>query len=158
MICILNAVFLDLKRQRDTLLLRLDKVFQKIAGLDDYPVHSTISRFLKRFTVRTGKWIAHVNRKILREARGNFEGWGKITLDLDSHERISYGHQQRALVGYNPKKPGRPSFHPISAVYTTGVLYNPPPDFPQPLNNESDVTSMDVEKIEERKVSHCRRT
>jgi hypothetical protein len=27
-------------------MLRLDKVFQKIAGFDDYPVQSTISRFL----------------------------------------------------------------------------------------------------------------
>jgi hypothetical protein len=45
--------------------------------------------------------------------RRNFEGWTKITFDLDSHVRTAYGHQQRASVGYNPKKPGRPSFHPL---------------------------------------------
>lgn len=38
LICLLYAVTLDMKRQNDTLMLRLDKVFQKIAGLDDYPV------------------------------------------------------------------------------------------------------------------------
>ncbi len=37
LVCLLYAVILDLKRQSDTLMLRLDKVFQKIAGLDDYP-------------------------------------------------------------------------------------------------------------------------
>ena len=61
LMCLLYAVILDLKRQSDPLMLRLDKVFQKIAGLDDYPVQSTISRFLKRFTVGTAKGIAKVN-------------------------------------------------------------------------------------------------
>src|SRR5574341_322645 len=107
------SVILDLKRQSDTVMLRLDKVFQKIIGFDDYPVQSTISRFLKSFRVETAKGIAHVNRRILTEARRNFEGWHKITLDLDSHVRTAYGHQQRASVGYNPKKPGRASFRPL---------------------------------------------
>src|SRR3990172_10308406 len=113
LVSLLYAVILDMKRQSDTLMLRLDRVFQKIAGLDDYPVQSTISRFLKSFRVETAKGIAHANQKILTEARRNFEGWSKITLDLDSHVRTAYGHQQRASVGYNPKKPGRPSFHPL---------------------------------------------
>ncbi len=52
LLCLLYAVILDLKRQSDTLMLRLDKSFQKIAGLDDYPVQSTISRFLKTFELR----------------------------------------------------------------------------------------------------------
>jgi len=113
LMCLLYAVILDLKRQNDPLTLRLDKVFQKIAGLDDYPVQSTISRFLKRFRVETGKGIAKVNYSLLIKARRDFEGWHKITLDLDSHVRSAYGNQQRASVGYNPKKPGRPSFHPL---------------------------------------------
>ncbi len=46
-------------------------------------------------------------------ARRNFEGWRKITLDLDSRVKTAYGQQQRASVGYNPKKPGRSSFHPL---------------------------------------------
>jgi hypothetical protein len=113
LVCLLYAVILDMKRQSDTLMLRLDKVFQKIAGLDDYPVQSTISRFLKRFRVDTAKGIANVNHSLLMKARRDFEGWDKITLDLDSHVRTAYGHQQRSSVGYNPKKSGRPSFHPL---------------------------------------------
>lgn len=113
LVCLLYAVILDMKRQSDTLILRLDKVFKKIAGLDDYPVQSTISRFLKRFRVKTAKAIAEVNHCLLMKARKDFEGWHKITLDLDSHVRTAYGQQQRVSVGYNPKKPGRPSFHPL---------------------------------------------
>jgi len=69
LLSLLYAIILDLKRQSDTLMLRLDKVFQKIAGLDDYPTQSTISRFLKGFRVETAKGIAHVNQKILNSAR-----------------------------------------------------------------------------------------
>jgi hypothetical protein len=105
-LCLLYAVLLDLKRQSDTLMLRLDKSFHKIAGLDDYPVQSTISRFLKRFRVETAKGIANVNHSLLMKTRKDFEGWHKITLNLDFHVRTAYGHQQRASVGYNPKKPG----------------------------------------------------
>jgi hypothetical protein len=112
-VCLLYAVILDMKRQSDTLMLRLDKVFQKIAGLDDYPAQSTISRFLKRFRVSTAKGIANVNHSLLMKVRRDFEGWDKITLDLDSHVRTAYGHQHRASVGYNPKKRGRASFHPL---------------------------------------------
>jgi hypothetical protein len=53
LVSLLYAVILDMGRQSDTLILRLDKVFQKIVGLDDYPAQSTISRFLKRFRVET---------------------------------------------------------------------------------------------------------
>ncbi len=113
LVSLLYAVILDMRRQSDTSMLRLDKVFQKIARLDDYPAQSTISRFLKRFRVETAKGIARVNNSLLMKARKDFEGWSKFTLDLDSHVRTVYGNQQRALVGYNPKKPGRPSFHPL---------------------------------------------
>jgi hypothetical protein len=113
LVSLVYAVILDLMRQSDTTMLRLDKVFQKIAGLDDYPTQSTISRFLKGFRIETAKGIIKVNQKILKSARRNFEGWRKITLDLDSHVRTAYGHQQRVSVGYSPEKPGRSSFHPL---------------------------------------------
>ena len=32
---------------------------------------------------------------------------------MDSHVKTVYGNQQRAKVGYNPKKPGRKSYHPL---------------------------------------------
>jgi len=38
-----------------------------------------------------------------------------ITLDLDSTVITRYGKQEGSLIGYNPKKPGRPSHHPIMA-------------------------------------------
>jgi hypothetical protein len=69
LLSLLYAITLDLEKQSDTSMLRLDKVFQKIAGLDHYPTQSTISRFLKGFRVDTAKGIAYVNHKILMSAR-----------------------------------------------------------------------------------------
>jgi hypothetical protein len=50
---------------------------------------------------------------MLLRVRNNFHGYYKLTLDLDSHAKTVYGNQQRAKVGYNPKKPGRKSYHPL---------------------------------------------
>jgi hypothetical protein len=39
----------------------------------------------------------------------------RITLDLDSTVMTRYGKQEGAAKGYNPKKPGRTSHHPLMA-------------------------------------------
>jgi Transposase DDE domain. len=49
----------------------------------------------------------------LARVRDGFKDYSTLTLDLDSHVETVYGNQQRARKGYNPKKPGRKSFHPI---------------------------------------------
>jgi hypothetical protein len=38
-----------------------------------------------------------------------------MTLDLDSSVMTRYGEQEGAKAGYNPKKPGRASHHPLIA-------------------------------------------
>jgi hypothetical protein len=98
-------------------MLRLDKVFQKIAWLDDHPVQSTISRFLKRFRVDTAKGIAGVNHCLLMKAKRDLEGWHIITLDLDSHMRTTYGLQQRASMGYNSKNAGETKYSSLIVLY-----------------------------------------
>jgi hypothetical protein len=49
----------------------------------------------------------------LGKVRDGFKEHTRLTLDLDSHVETVYGKQQRAKSGYNPKKPGRKSFHPL---------------------------------------------
>lgn len=39
--------------------------------------------------------------------------YGKITLDMDSTVRGVYGSQEGAAKGYNPKKRGQKSYHPL---------------------------------------------
>ncbi len=110
---LIYALVLDLNRLSDTLLLRLDNVFHELVGFADYPHQSTFSRFLKKFTVPLAKRVGEVNVDLTMKVRNNLEGYQWITLDFDSHVRTVYGNQQRARVGYNPKKRGRKSFHPL---------------------------------------------
>ena len=102
-----------LERPSDTEVLKRDKVAQTLIGYEDYPDQSTFSRFLKSFTVTGAKDIGEKNSQLLLRVRNKFRGWGKLTIDMDSHIKTVYGNQQRAKVGYNPKKPGRKSYHPL---------------------------------------------
>lgn len=113
LLSLVYAQVLDLRRQSDTILLRLDKVFHKLVGFDDYPHQSTFSRLLEKFTVPVAMRIGEVNVGLTMKARNNLEGYQGVTLDMDSHVSTVYGKQQRAKVGYNPKKPGRKSYHPV---------------------------------------------
>jgi hypothetical protein len=102
-----------LERPSDTEVLQRDQVAQTIIGYNGYPDQSILSRFLKSFTVAAAKEIGVQNSRMLLRVRHKFRDLYKLTLDMDSHIRPVYGNQQRAKVGYNPKKPGRKSYHPL---------------------------------------------
>ena len=113
LVSLLYALVLDLERLSDTANLQSDRVFQRLVGFDGYPHQSTFSRFLKLFTVPTAQKIGETSVTLLGKERNDFNDQTKLTLDFDSHVETVYGNQQRAKVGYNPKKPGRKSFHPL---------------------------------------------
>jgi len=46
-----------------------------------------------------------------------YEPW---ILDVDTHIKVLYGHQEGAVVGYNPKKPGRPS-HVLHTYFMANI-------------------------------------
>ena len=102
-----------LERPADTEVLQKDKVVQTVIGYDTYPDQTTFSRFLQSFSVWGAKEIGDKGARMLLQVRHNFRDFFKLTLDMDSHIRPVYGNQQRAKVGYNPKKPGRKSYHPL---------------------------------------------
>ena len=113
LVSLLYALVLELNRLSDTARLQTDRVFQRLVGFDAYPHQSTFSRFLKLFTVATAQKIGETSVSLLGKVRNDFNDQTRLTLDLDSHVETVYGNQQLAKVGYNPKKPGRKSFHPL---------------------------------------------
>ena len=124
----LYGMFLGYSRPYQMKMLCADVVFQKIAGLCGFPVQSTISRFLSSVRVSVGKQISAMNFDLIMKMRKRYKGYRELTLDLDSHVIAVYGNQQRALIGYNPKKKGRKSYHPLVCFvgetrdYIGGVL------------------------------------
>ena len=65
----------------------------------------TVSRFLGNFSYKTTHMLREINfkifRKLLRKSKRK-----AITIDIDSSVVNVEGHQEGALKGYNPKKPG----------------------------------------------------
>ncbi len=91
--------------------LRYDDVLKQIFGWKQTPSESTFSRFFRKFNLRT-------NNEIFPAAQEWFFkrfDLPKFTLDLDSTVVERYGKQEGSQKGYNPRKKGRPSQHPIIA-------------------------------------------
>ena len=107
---LLYPLILGLGRIETTEPLRYNGVFHYLAGLPGYPDATTLRRFLDRFA---------------RRGRNSFvklhDAWRAVMLgepsqavfDLDSTVLTVDGRQERAEVGYNPKKRGRPSYLPL---------------------------------------------
>lgn len=113
LISLLYGMFLGYSRPGQMRVLATDSVFIKIVGWLYFPVQSTISRFLSGLRVAVAQQIALLNFSLLMEFRKGFRAFQALTLDLDSHVTSVFGRQQRAAVGYNPKKKGRKSYHTL---------------------------------------------
>ncbi len=113
MMSLIYGLVCGLERPADMNVLKRDKAFQSIVGYEDYYSQSAFSRLLGCFSVAGAEALGDENSRMLLKVRHNFENLAKLTLDMDSHVKTVYGNQQRANVGYNPKKPGRKSYHPL---------------------------------------------
>jgi hypothetical protein len=107
---LLYPLILGLGRIETTEPLRHNGVFHYLAGLPGYPDATSLRRFLQRLegTGRNSLLKLHD-----RWRRTMLEGQARAIFDLDSTVLTVYGHQERAEVGFNPKKRGRPSYLPL---------------------------------------------
>jgi hypothetical protein len=110
---LMYGMICDLERPADMEILQKDEIVQTIIDHEGYPDQTTFSRFLGSFYVKGAQEIEDIDIQTLLQVRQNFSDYWKLTLDIDSHVKTVYGNQQRANVGYNPKKPGRKSYHPL---------------------------------------------
>jgi len=108
------AVVVGARRFAHAELLRADRALHQLLGLKRFPGHDTIRGLFLRFSqadIQTfwrpfWRWLL---------------GWvkpvaGGFTVDLDSTIFQRAGRQQGARKGYNPRRPGRASHHPLLAV------------------------------------------
>ena len=101
------------------------EAIKKACAVDWLPkASSTLTRFWGKICTQSlaekiGEAARHCALTII-----GWEGIGEDTLNLDSSVLIRYGNQQGAKRGYNPKKRGRPSHHPLLAFLGTGYVIN----------------------------------
>jgi len=108
------SVVAGARRFAHSALLRADRALHALLGIRRFPTDGTIRNLFKRFTqgmvVRFYEplWAWQLARVPPRA--------GGYSLDLDSTVFERYGQQEGVKKGYNPKKRGRGSHHPLLAV------------------------------------------
>ena len=108
------VVLAGARRFAQLAVLRADEPIRQLFGLRRFPSTATFTRFFRRFSAKTvTETFAPLFAGCLARLPQRREGY---TLDLDSSVFERYGTQEGALKGYNPKKRGRPSHHPLFAV------------------------------------------
>jgi hypothetical protein len=90
---------------------RHDAALGKIVDWKTTPGQDTYKRFFGKFTQATNQ---KVSDSLYSWIFNNFK-FDNFTLDIDSSVMTKYGSQEGAKKGYNPKKKGRPSHHPLIA-------------------------------------------
>lgn len=105
------SVWLGANRFAHTSILQHDKVLQRIFGLNRAPSNDTYRRFFQKFDfeLSTNAFLELYSWMFSQLKLDNY------TLDVDSSVWTRYGKQQGSKKGYNPKKRGRLSHHPLIA-------------------------------------------
>lgn len=94
--------------------LRFDKALHALLGIRRFPADDAILRFFGRFTQgRIEAFFRPLTRWLLALLKPPAGGF---TLDMDSTVLNREGSQEGAAKGYNPRRPGRKSHHPLLAV------------------------------------------
>lgn len=110
----LISVLAGARRFAQAGLVKADQALQSVLGMKRFPTDDTIRNLFKRFTQgHVYRFYSALWAWQLTRLEPKVEGW---SLDLDSVVFERYGRQQGARKGYNPKKHGRPSHHPLLAV------------------------------------------
>lgn len=113
LIAFIYPMILGLNSIELTVLLGRNGVFQYLTGLPYVPNPTTLRRFLiqKADILLPRLRIAHdaLQTHFLSVSFPQTSIWP----DFDSTARTLYGHQEGALKGYNPRHPGRKSYHPL---------------------------------------------
>jgi hypothetical protein len=93
------------RRYADISALRFDGVLPQLLGMNKVVSEDSVRRGLKKIDAEAG--AAWARRHLLSCVEPLLsEPW---ILDVDTTIKPIYGHQEGAEIGYNPRKPGRPS-------------------------------------------------
>jgi len=113
------CIIMGLRRINKTDILQYNGAFLNLLGLERFPDQSTLRRFLKRLTPKDIRQVARLHDSLRSHLFDQPRSRTSLILDLDSTVLTVYGKQQGAQVGYNPRKRGHRSYHPLLAFEAT---------------------------------------
>ena len=113
LLALVYPIVLGLDRIETASLLRSNGAFQYLAGLQSFPDPQTLRRFLLNAPVHVRKQLHRADDRLLRRFIHLPEHRSRLIFDLDSTIVTSFGHQEGAEVGYNPRYRGKRSYDPL---------------------------------------------
>lgn len=93
-------------------IIRTDSAIRSLFNWKQFPDDTTFGRIFKLFGHKNCQELSEVECMARKKAWSK-KWYGRLTLDMDSTVRGVYGSQQGAEKGYNPKKKGQKSYHPL---------------------------------------------
>ena len=106
-------IIAGLRRINKTEILQYNGVFLSLLGLPKFPDQSTLRRFLKRLPPKAIRQLGALHDQLRAKLFAVPKPRSSLIFDLDSVVLTLYGKAQFAQIGYNPKKRGRRSYHPL---------------------------------------------
>ena len=104
------------KRYAHITALRSDRVLAELLGLERIVSEDSVRRALKALPEAEGlDWLQRHLDQCTHPLLGE-----RYIIDIDTTVKPLYGHQEGAVVSYNPKKPGRPS-HALHTYMLAGL-------------------------------------
>ena len=115
-IALMYPIVLGLDRIETASLLRSNGTFQHLTGLPSFPDAQTLRRFLLNAPAHLREQLHRANDRLLKKFIHLPEHRSRLIFDLDSTVVTSFGHQEGAEVGYNPRYRGKRSYDPLLCV------------------------------------------
>ena len=116
LLALVYPIVLGLDRIETASLLRSNGPFQYLTGLSSFPDPQTLRRFLLNAPVHLRKQLHRASDRLLQRFIHLPEHRSRLLFDLDSTVVTSFGHQEGAEVGYNPRYRGKRSYDPLLCV------------------------------------------
>lgn len=116
----LYILIAGLPRVSKTEILHYNGLFLSLAGLEKFPDQTALRRFLTKLSPKAIRQVARLHDQIRAQLFGLPHPRTSLVFHLDSVVLTLYGKQQGARLGYNPKKKGRPSYHPLLCFEAQG--------------------------------------
>lgn len=110
LLLLIYAIILGVKRIENVQYMQTNGVTKKLIGIDQVPDNSTIRRFLYSLKPDAIRQIVRVHNLIQKQIFLKLHTKTSITLDMDGTVITVFGKQQRAKVGFNPKRKGARSY------------------------------------------------
>lgn len=109
----LYLLIAGIQRVNKTEILQYNGLFLALLGLKQFPDQSTLRRFLRRMPPPAIRQMVRLHDRLRVELFALPHLRTQLEFHLDSVVLTLYGKQQGARKGYNPRKKGRPSYHPL---------------------------------------------